>query len=100
MESFGLLGIIIQGNLLVMDRELWKIFSGSACKPSSSSANCLALAITALEVPETLKVGDGQNNCEGNTGHTLKEAIMKWILFCRLEEDMEENVELPSLLTR
>lgn len=33
-ESFGLLGAMIQGNLVVTDKELWKIFSGPACKPS------------------------------------------------------------------
>lgn len=34
VETFGLLGAMIQGNLVVMDKELWKIFSGPACKPS------------------------------------------------------------------
>lgn len=34
VESFGLLGAMIQGNLVVTDKELWKIFSGPACKPS------------------------------------------------------------------
>lgn len=33
-EIFGLLGAMIQGNLVVTDKELWKIFSGPACKPS------------------------------------------------------------------
>uniref|UniRef100_A0A8C3RPQ8 non-specific serine/threonine protein kinase n=1 Tax=Chelydra serpentina TaxID=8475 RepID=A0A8C3RPQ8_CHESE len=97
-ESFGLLGAIIQGNLVVIDKELWKIFSGSAYKLSSPAARCLALAVTACVVPETLKVGMMQNNCEGNTGYVLKEAIMKWLLFCHLEEKMEECIELPPVL--
>ncbi|EMP35905.1 Serine-protein kinase ATM [Chelonia mydas] len=97
-ESFGLLGAIIQGNLVVIDKELWKIFSGSAYKLSSPAARCLALAMTAYVIPETLKVGMMQNNCEGNTGYMLKEAIIKWLLFCHLEEKMEECIELPPVL--
>uniref|UniRef100_K7FFL2 non-specific serine/threonine protein kinase n=1 Tax=Pelodiscus sinensis TaxID=13735 RepID=K7FFL2_PELSI len=97
-ESFRLLGAIIKGNLVVIDKELWKIFSGFACKPSSPAARCLALAMTAYAVPETLKVGMLQNNCGGNSAYTLKEAIMKWLLFCHLEEEMEECVELPPVL--
>ncbi|XP_074841015.1 serine-protein kinase ATM isoform X2 [Carettochelys insculpta] len=97
-ESFGLLGAIIQGNLVVMDKELWKIFSGSICKPSSPVARCLALAMTAYVVPQTLKVGMLQNNCEGNTNYVLQEAIMKWLLFCHLEEEMEDYMELPPVL--
>lgn len=34
VDSFGLLGAMIRGNLVVTDKELWKIFSGPACKPS------------------------------------------------------------------
>lgn len=34
VESFGLLGAMIQGNLVVTDKELWKIFSGPPLKPS------------------------------------------------------------------
>lgn len=33
-ENFGLLGAIIQGSLIELDREFWKLFTGSACKPS------------------------------------------------------------------
>uniref|UniRef100_A0A8C8SAM0 non-specific serine/threonine protein kinase n=1 Tax=Pelusios castaneus TaxID=367368 RepID=A0A8C8SAM0_9SAUR len=97
-ESFGLLGAIIQGNLVVTDRELWKIFSRSACKPSSPAAHCLALAMTACVVPETLKLGMVHSNCEGNAGYLLKEAIMKWLLSCHLEEEMEECMEPAPVL--
>lgn len=33
-ENFGLLGAIIQGSLIEVDREFWKLFTGSACRPS------------------------------------------------------------------
>ncbi|XP_054829190.1 serine-protein kinase ATM [Eublepharis macularius] len=98
MESFGLLGVIIQEHLVTIDREIWKIFSGAACKPSSSAAQCLALAMTTLGVPETLNIGMAQNYWEGNASYTLKETIVKWLLFCHLEEDMEDTMELPPIL--
>lgn len=33
-ENFGLLGAIIQGSLVEIDREFWKLFTGPACRPS------------------------------------------------------------------
>ncbi|XP_075580028.1 serine-protein kinase ATM [Pelecanus crispus] len=98
VESFGLLGAMIQGNLVVTDKELWKIFSGTACKPSSSAVCCLSLVMSAYSVPENLDVGMEQNNCERNLDSVLKEAIMKWALSCHLEEEMEECAELPPVL--
>nr|XP_009682092.1 PREDICTED: serine-protein kinase ATM isoform X1 [Struthio camelus australis] len=98
IESFGLLGAMIQGNLVVIDKELWKIFSGPVCKPSSSAICCLALVMSACSVPENLDVGMEQNNCERNLSSMLKEAIMKWVLSCYLEEEMEECTELPPVL--
>ncbi|XP_076184293.1 serine-protein kinase ATM isoform X3 [Aptenodytes patagonicus] len=98
VESFGLLGAMIQGNLVVTDKELWKIFSGPACKPSSSAVCCLSLVMSAYSVPENLGVGMEQSNCERNLDSVLKGAIMKWILSCYLEEEMEECAELPAVL--
>uniref|UniRef100_A0A669QMV8 non-specific serine/threonine protein kinase n=1 Tax=Phasianus colchicus TaxID=9054 RepID=A0A669QMV8_PHACC len=97
-EIFGLLGAMIQGNLVVTDKELWKIFSGPACKPSSSAVCCLALVMSAYSVPENLDVGLEQNNCERNLDSVLKDAIMKWVLPCNLEEEMEECSEFPPVL--
>lgn len=33
-ENFGLLGAIIQGSLIEVDKEFWKLFTGSTCRPS------------------------------------------------------------------
>ncbi|XP_035183026.1 serine-protein kinase ATM isoform X2 [Oxyura jamaicensis] len=98
VESFGLLGAMIQGNLVVTDKELWKIFSGPPLKPSSSAVCCLALLMSAYSVPENLDIGMDQSNCERNLVSVLKEAIMKWVLSCCLEEEMEECVKLPPVL--
>ncbi|NWQ76792.1 ATM kinase, partial [Columbina picui] len=98
VESFGLLGAMIQGSLVVTDKELWKIFSGPACKPSSSAICCLSSVMSTYSVPENLDVGMEQNNGERNLGSVLKEVIMKWVLSCYLEEEMEECAELPPVL--
>ncbi|XP_030331993.1 serine-protein kinase ATM isoform X1 [Strigops habroptila] len=98
VESFGLLGAMIQANLVVTDKELWKIFSGPACKPSSSAVCCLSLLMSAYSVPENLDVGMEQNNSERNLGSVLREAIIKWLLSSYLEEEMEECAELPPVL--
>ncbi|XP_013917836.1 PREDICTED: serine-protein kinase ATM [Thamnophis sirtalis] len=96
MESFELLGVLFQRNLITMDKEIWRIFAGSVCKPSSFAVQCLASAMTALEIPETLKTGPFQNDWEGNATCTLKERIVKWLLL--VEEVMEDSMELPPVL--
>uniref|UniRef100_A0A8C0ZKN4 non-specific serine/threonine protein kinase n=1 Tax=Cyanistes caeruleus TaxID=156563 RepID=A0A8C0ZKN4_CYACU len=98
VESFGLLGAMIQGNLVVTDKELWKIFSGPACKPSSSAVCCLSLVMSAYSVPENLDIGMEQNSSERNLGSVLREAMMKWLLSSYLEEEIEECAELPPVL--
>uniref|UniRef100_I3M4C5 Serine-protein kinase ATM n=1 Tax=Ictidomys tridecemlineatus TaxID=43179 RepID=I3M4C5_ICTTR len=97
-ENFGLLGAIIQGNLVEVDREFWKLFTGSACKPSGPSVCCLTLALTNSIVPETVKKGTEQNIYDVNRSFTLKESIMRWLLFYQLEDDLEDNTELPPIL--
>ncbi|XP_004626277.1 serine-protein kinase ATM [Octodon degus] len=97
-ENFGLLGAIIQGSLLEVDREFWKLFTGSACKPSSAAVGCLTLALTSCVIPETLKTGTEQNVCEVNRSFSLKESIMRWLLLCQSEDDLEDNEELPPIL--
>ncbi|KAB1254919.1 Serine-protein kinase ATM [Camelus dromedarius] len=51
-ENFGLLGAIIQGNLVEVDREFWKLFTGSACKPSRDFPH---LALEKILVSLTMK---------------------------------------------
>ncbi|KAM5227129.1 serine-protein kinase ATM isoform 3-T8 [Hipposideros larvatus] len=97
-ENFGLLGAIIQGRLVEVDREFWKLFTGSACKPSCPAVCCLTLALTICVVPETVKMGMEQNICEINRSFSLKELIMKWLLLYQLEDDFEDRTELPPIL--
>ncbi|XP_029458325.1 serine-protein kinase ATM [Rhinatrema bivittatum] len=99
-ESFGLLEAIIRGGLVHIDRDLWKIFSGAGCKPSSPAVHCLALVLTACTLPENLKIEMETCVCEGNRGYTLKELIIQWLLSYQLNEDMEENPEPPTIICR
>ncbi|XP_053449896.1 serine-protein kinase ATM isoform X2 [Nycticebus coucang] len=97
-ESFGLVGAIIQGGLVEVDKEFWKLFTGSACRPSCPAVYCLTLALTISVVPETVKMGIEQNICEINGSFSLKESIMKWLLLYQLEDGLEDSTELPPIL--
>ncbi|XP_054448480.1 serine-protein kinase ATM [Pteronotus mesoamericanus] len=97
-ENFGLLRAIIQGSLVEVDREFWKLFTGSACRPSCPVTCCLTLALTICVVPETVKMGMEQDICEVNRNLSLRELIMKWLLFYQLEDDFEDSTELPPIL--
>ncbi|XP_036048710.1 serine-protein kinase ATM isoform X2 [Onychomys torridus] len=97
-ENFGLLGAIIQGSLIELDREFWKLFTGSACKPSSSSVCCLTLALSVCVVPDTVNMGTEQSVCEVNRTFSLKESIMRWLLFYQLEDDLEDSADPPPVL--
>ncbi|XP_048073164.2 serine-protein kinase ATM isoform X2 [Ursus arctos] len=97
-ENFGLLGAIIQGRLIEVDREFWKLFTGSACRPSCPAVCCLTLAATVCVVPETVKTGVEHSLCELNRSCSLKELIMKWLLLYHLEDDFEDGTELPPVL--
>ncbi|XP_004614157.2 serine-protein kinase ATM [Sorex araneus] len=96
-ENFGLLQAIIQGNLVEVDREFWKVFTGSACRPSCTAVRCLTLALSTCTVPETVQAGMEQNGYEVNRSISLKELIMKWLLLCQPEDDLEESTELPPV---
>ncbi|XP_047547061.1 serine-protein kinase ATM isoform X1 [Lutra lutra] len=97
-ENFGLLGAIIQGSLIEVDREFWNLFTGSACRPSRPAVCCLTLAMAICGVPETVKMGVEQSICEVNRSCSLKELIMRRLLFSQLEDDLEDRTELPPVL--
>ncbi|KAL6071582.1 hypothetical protein STEG23_024553, partial [Scotinomys teguina] len=97
-ENFGLLGAIIQGSLIELDREFWKLFTGSVCKPSSSSVCCLTSALTVCVVPDTVRMGTEQSMYEVNRSFSVKESIMRWLLFSQLEDDLEDGTEPPPIL--
>uniref|UniRef100_A0AAQ5ZKL6 non-specific serine/threonine protein kinase n=1 Tax=Amphiprion ocellaris TaxID=80972 RepID=A0AAQ5ZKL6_AMPOC len=74
--SLDLLTSIVHGGPIHMDREFWKIFSGSACKPSQSAALCLAQALDEME--------------ESSRPHPI---------VCRLIQALYMNRDFPDNLT-
>ncbi|XP_053312431.1 serine-protein kinase ATM isoform X1 [Spea bombifrons] len=100
-ESFSLLAVILQGNLVPADRDFWKVFSGSAGKPSSSAVRCLGQALSSCAIPDYLSKGLDQPGGESNGSKgSLKADIIQWLLFGHLDEDMEDNNELSPVLTK
>nr|XP_014351298.1 PREDICTED: serine-protein kinase ATM [Latimeria chalumnae] len=100
-EGYELLTAVIKGGLFVIDKEFWKLFSQSACKPSWPTVQCLSWALLKLHLPERLEVGMEYNALgEGVAFSSLREAIIKWLLSYQTEEDGEEHAELPPVICR
>ncbi|KAE8627562.1 hypothetical protein XENTR_v10007047 [Xenopus tropicalis] len=100
-ESFALLGSILQGGLIPADTDFWKIFSGAAAKPSSPGVHCLAVALTSCCLPEHVSVGFDNPMHEANgTRSSLKEEIIKWLLFGHLDDEMEDTNELSPVISK
>uniref|UniRef100_A0A8C5M9Z2 non-specific serine/threonine protein kinase n=1 Tax=Leptobrachium leishanense TaxID=445787 RepID=A0A8C5M9Z2_9ANUR len=99
-ESFSLLSVLLEGNLIPADRDFWKVFAGSAGKPSSYALQCLSVALRSCALPEHLHGGSEQPGGEsGECRATLKEGIIKWLLFGHVEDDLEDQ-ELSPLITK
>ncbi|OCT57599.1 hypothetical protein XELAEV_18003301mg [Xenopus laevis] len=100
-ESFALLASILQGGLIPADTDFWKIFSGAAAKPSSPGVHCLALALTSYCLPEHISVGFDNPMHEANGSQSsLKEEIIKWLLFGHLDDEVEDTNELSPVITK
>ncbi|XP_060229891.1 serine-protein kinase ATM isoform X2 [Meriones unguiculatus] len=67
-ENFGLLGAIIQGSLIELDREFWKLFTGSACKPSSNFPHLvlekILVSLTMKNSKAAMKFFQSMPECE------------------------------------
>uniref|UniRef100_A0A8C9SLP0 non-specific serine/threonine protein kinase n=1 Tax=Scleropages formosus TaxID=113540 RepID=A0A8C9SLP0_SCLFO len=96
--SLDLLRTIIQGGLISVDREFWKLFTGTAFKPSSNAALCLAQALLKCRLPKSGNPGLGYvATAEGCGPPSLKESIIGWLLTKDQSEDMEESSK-PHLI--
>ncbi|XP_054649530.1 serine-protein kinase ATM isoform X1 [Dunckerocampus dactyliophorus] len=88
--SLDLLNPIVQGGLVNMDREFWKLFSGAVCKPSQSSVICLAQVLLKCPVPKSPS-WDHMGITEGSGAPNLKETLMGWLLMTDQSEEMEDS---------
>ncbi|XP_057694572.1 serine-protein kinase ATM isoform X1 [Corythoichthys intestinalis] len=84
--SLDLLVAIVHNGLVKMNRELWKLFSGSGCKPSLSSVICLAQALLMYPVPK-----DDHGVLDGSGSSNLKETLVDWLLMTDQHDEMEDR---------
>ncbi|XP_067102314.1 serine-protein kinase ATM isoform X1 [Osmerus mordax] len=99
--SLELLATVVQGGLIPTDREFWKLFSGSACKPSPAATLCLAQALLKGPVPKSLGRGwEPPGPAEGCGPPSLKESIRNWLLMSEQNEDAEESFRPHPIICR
>ncbi|KAJ8368814.1 hypothetical protein SKAU_G00088420 [Synaphobranchus kaupii] len=100
--SLDLLCALLQGALVPISRDFWKIFTGSACKPSCAMVTCLSQVLLKCAVPKALdlawdSLGAG---LEGDGPPCLKEAIVSWLLMNEQGEEMEDSTKPHLVLCR
>ncbi|XP_039987125.1 serine-protein kinase ATM [Xiphias gladius] len=101
--SLDLLASIVHGGLINMDREFWKLFSGSACKLSQSAAVCLSQALLKCPVPKSLIPSSGWDYVgvtEGSGSPNLKETLLAWLLMSDQSDEMEDSSRPHPIICR
>lgn len=99
--SLDLLASIVHGGLINVDREFWKLFSGSACKPSQNAALCLAQALVTCPVPKSVPGGSGWGSVGVTEGSpNLKETLIGWFLMSDQSEELEDNSRPHPIICR
>uniref|UniRef100_A0AAV2J7Z9 non-specific serine/threonine protein kinase n=1 Tax=Knipowitschia caucasica TaxID=637954 RepID=A0AAV2J7Z9_KNICA len=101
--SLDLLAAIVHGELIHMDKELWKLFSGSACKPSPSAALCLAQALVTWPVPKVCPSTRGwvsEGALDVSEASNLKDSIIEWVLMSDQSEDLEDSSRPHPIICR
>ncbi|CAM9316090.1 unnamed protein product, partial [Lampetra planeri] len=101
--SLDLLASIVHGGLISMDREFWKLFSGSACKPTKSAALCLARALLTCPVPRRLILSSGWDHvgaADGSGSPNLKEILIGWLLMSDQSDETEDSSRPHPIISR
>uniref|UniRef100_A0A3B3UHQ1 Serine-protein kinase ATM n=1 Tax=Poecilia latipinna TaxID=48699 RepID=A0A3B3UHQ1_9TELE len=91
--SLDLLASIVHRRLIDTDREFWRLFRASACKPTSA-ALCLAQAMLTCSIPKTVASSSGFDYMvisEGSPSANLKESLIAWLLMSDQNEEMEDS---------
>uniref|UniRef100_A0AAY5F543 non-specific serine/threonine protein kinase n=1 Tax=Electrophorus electricus TaxID=8005 RepID=A0AAY5F543_ELEEL len=78
-----LLATMVQGSLVPMDREFWKLFSGAVCKPSMEPCS---------SSPSVLGEADGPAG--------LREGIIDWFLTKEQSDDMDDSTRHHPVISR
>ncbi|KAL6116348.1 atm [Pungitius sinensis] len=101
--SLDLLRSVVHGGLINMDREFWKLFCGSACKPSQAAALCLAEALLNCPPPKSIlsrSARDYGGLAEGSAAPDLKETLIGWLLMSDQSEEMEDRSRPHPIICR
>ncbi|XP_010789117.1 serine-protein kinase ATM [Notothenia coriiceps] len=99
--SLDLLSSIVHGGLINMDREFWKLFSGSACKPSHAAALCLAQSLLKCSPPKSITPSSGWDCVGVSEGSlNLKETLIAWLLMSDQSDEMEESSRPHPIICR
>ncbi|XP_031716383.1 serine-protein kinase ATM isoform X1 [Anarrhichthys ocellatus] len=102
--SLDLLRSILHGGLINMrNTEFWKLFCGSACKPSHGAALCLAQALLNCPTPKSIISSSGRDYVgatEGSATSNLKETLIAWLLMTDQSEEMEDSSRPHPIICR
>ncbi|XP_038141476.1 serine-protein kinase ATM [Cyprinodon tularosa] len=101
--SLDLLASIVCGGLIDVDREFWKLFRASACKPTRSAALCLAQAILTWPIPKSAGWSSGIDymvTTEGTASPSLKESLIAWLLMSDQKDEMEDSCTPHPVICR
>ncbi|KAM8905494.1 serine-protein kinase ATM [Spinachia spinachia] len=101
--SLDLLRSVVHGGLITMDREFWKLFGASACKPSQGAALCLAEALLNCPPPKSIisrSARDYGGVTEGSAAPDLKETLIGWLLMSDQSEEMEDGSRPHPIICR
>ncbi|XP_037534430.1 serine-protein kinase ATM [Nematolebias whitei] len=101
--SLDLLASIVCGGLIDVDREFWKLFCASACKPSQSAALCLAQAMLKCPIPNQLTSSSGwdhMGSTEGCVSPNLKETLIAWLLMSDQNDELEDSCRPHPIICR
>uniref|UniRef100_A0A1A7X0C2 non-specific serine/threonine protein kinase n=1 Tax=Iconisemion striatum TaxID=60296 RepID=A0A1A7X0C2_9TELE len=97
--SLDLLASIVHCGLIDIDREFWRLFCASACKPSQGSALCLAQAVLRCPIPKRLTSGSSWDSVGGADG-CVKETLIAWLLMSDQNEETEESCRPHPIICR
>uniref|UniRef100_A0A8C5DF41 non-specific serine/threonine protein kinase n=1 Tax=Gouania willdenowi TaxID=441366 RepID=A0A8C5DF41_GOUWI len=97
-----LLNSIVHSGLINSDREFWKLFSASSCKPSDA-ALCLAQFLLKCPIPKTLRSNTSGNYggiVEGSAPPSVKETLIGWLLMSDQSDETEESSRPHPIICR
>ncbi|KAM4589980.1 serine-protein kinase ATM [Fundulus diaphanus] len=101
--SLDLLASIVHRGLVDTDREFWRLFRASACKPTRSAALCLAQAMLTWPIPKNVLSSSGLDYTvapEGSASPSMKESLIAWLLMSDQNDELEDSCTPHPVICR